>query len=327
MFQDNEFLWVEKFRPKTIAECILPDFLMETFKGMLHKEEIQNLLLCGGPGTGKTTVPRALCNELGCDYLMLNGSLGAEESGIDAFRTKVRHFASSMSFSGKRKVVIIDEADYLNPNSSQPALRALMEEFSNNCSFVFTCNYRSKLIEPIHSRCSVIEFKYGSKEDRNVLIPKFVKRLSQILEEENIEVTSKKVLVEFVLRFYPDFRRTINELQKYVTSGYDVIDEGLLKQYNLAETVTYSKLILSLKNRRFNEIREWVVEALSEEPQRLFRNIYMALSDKIKPTGLPHLIVLLAEYQFKAAFCIDPEIIVLAFLTEVMVSDEIEFLP
>lgn len=320
----EQYLWVEKFRPPTIKDCILSDSLRETFEGIVTQGNIPNLLLYGSPGTGKTTVIKALCNQLGCDILFLNGSLGAEESGIEAFRTRVRAFASAVSFSGKRKVVVIDEADYLNPNSSQPALRALIEEFSKNTAFVFTCNFKNRIIEPIHSRCSVVEFKIP-KEEKTKIAGKFMKRILHILDEEGISCPDKKIIADVVMRYFPDFRRTINELQKFAIGSNGVIDVGVLSRA-VDPNLNLDDLYKGLREKNFNNVRKWVVESLTEEPSRIFRKIYDSLSANLKPHSIPPLVMLLAEYQYRAAFVADQEVNLLAFLVEVMVDDNIVIL-
>ena len=255
----NEFLWVEKYRPQTISECVLPNRLKDVFQSFVDQKEIPNMLLCGTAGTGKTTVARALCNELDCDYIVINGS---DESGIDVLRTKIRDFASTVSFGGKTKVVILDEADYLNPNSTQPALRAFIEEFSKNCRFIFTCNFKNRIIEPLHSRTTVVEFKL-KKEEKPQMASAFMARISNILGEENIEY-SEKVLAELLMKYFPDYRRTLNELQRY--SKFGAIDEGILS--NIAE-VNMKGLCDSLKDKDFKKMRQWVSNNVDTDPQGL----------------------------------------------------------
>jgi DNA polymerase III delta prime subunit len=323
MYRDNEFLWVEKYRPKTIEECILPEGLKDTFLGVIKEGNIPNLLLFGSAGCGKTTVARALCEQLDNDNILINGSLGAEESGIEAVRTRIKGFASAVSFNGNRKVIIIDEADYLNPNSSQPALRSLIEEFSSNCAFIFTCNYKNRIIEPIHSRCSNIEFKIA-KSEKPKIITQFLKKIMAIFELEGVTCTDKKVVLDLIVKYYPDFRRTINELQKFAITHDKKIDEGILAKHPESD-LNFDELCSALKQKSFENVRKWAVNSLSEEPARLYRKIYDSLNTKAKKQSLPALIVLIADYQYKAAFCLDQEINLLAFLIEIMVNDSIEF--
>ncbi len=306
----NEFLWVEKYRPQTISDCILPDGLKKTFQEYVDAGEISNMLLCGTAGTGKTTVARALCNELGCDYIVINGS---DESGIDVLRTKIRDFASTVSFESKAKVVILDEADYLNPNSTQPALRAFIEEFSGNCRFIFTCNFKNRIIEPLHSRTAVIDFKID-KKDRPEMAQKFMGRMQYILTQEGIPY-EQNVLAELLMKHFPDYRRVINELQRYSRSGS--IDSGILS--NIAEINTKG-LIDSLKDKDWKKMRQWVVNNVDNDPQGVYRKVYDALIDKVKQ--VPHLVLLIADYQYKSAFVADQEINLTACLTDIMASVE-----
>ena len=306
----SEFLWVEKYRPQTISDCILPDGLKQTFQEYVDAGEISNMLLCGTAGTGKTTVARALCNELGCDYIVINGS---DESGIDVLRTKIRDFASTVSFESKAKVVILDEADYLNPNSTQPALRAFIEEFSGNCRFIFTCNFKNRIIEPLHSRTSVIDFKID-KKDRPEMAQKFMGRMQYILTQEGIPY-EQNVLAELLMKHFPDYRRVINELQRYSKSGS--IDSGILS--NIAEINT-KELIDSLKDKDWKKMRQWVVNNVDNDPQGVYRKVYDSLIDKVKQ--VPHLVLLIADYQYKSAFVADQEINLTACLTDIMASVE-----
>lgn len=304
----SDFLWVEKYRPRKIQDCILPSELKSYFSNIVAKGEIQNMLLCGSAGTGKTTVARALCEELNTDYIVINGS---EESGIDVLRTKIKQFASTVSFTGNTKVVILDEADYLNPNSTQPALRGFIEEFSNNCRFIFTCNYKNRIIQPLHSRCAVVEFKLPSEEKQKVAA-QFFNRVTNILTDESIEF-DKKVVAKVVEKHFPDFRRTLNELQRYSQSGR--IDEGILT--NLSD-VNMNELISSIKEKDWKRMRMWVVNNLDNDPQTLFRKIY----DSLVPitNQVPQLVLTVADYQYKAAFVSDQEINLVACLTEIMAS-------
>ena len=304
----NEFLWVEKYRPQTISECVLPNRLKEVFQSFVDQKEIPNMLLCGTAGTGKTTVARALCNELDCDYIVINGS---DESGIDVLRTKIRNFASTVSFGGKTKVVILDEADYLNPNSTQPALRAFIEEFSKNCRFIFTCNFKNRIIEPLHSRTTVVEFKL-KKDEKPQMASAFMARISNILGEEDIKY-SEKVLAELLMKYFPDYRRTLNELQRY--SKFGAIDEGILS--NIAE-VNMKGLCDSLKDKDFKKMRQWVSNNVDTDPQGLYRKIYDTLLDKV--VQVPHLVLLVADYQYKSAFVADQEINLTACLVDIMAN-------
>jgi len=302
----EEFLWVEKYRPKTIDSCILSTELKSYFESIIKKGEMQNMLFAGTSGTGKTTVARALCEQLKSDYILINGS---EESGIDVLRTKIKQFASTVSFTGNTKVVILDEADYLNPSSTQPALRGFIEEFSNNCRFIFTCNFKNRIIEPLHSRCSVVEFKIPSKEKPKIAAG-FFKRVLHILKEENIP-SNDKVVAKVVEKHFPDYRRTLNEFQKYSQSG--TIDEGILT--NISE-VNADELVVCLKEKDWKRMRMWVVNNLDNDPQSLFRFIF----DTIMPltNQVPQLVLTIADYQYKAAFVSDQEINLVACLTEIM---------
>jgi DNA polymerase III delta prime subunit len=308
----EQFLWVEKYRPRRISDCILPENLKNTFQEFVDQDNIPNMLLSGTAGTGKTTIARALCEELGCDYIIINGS---EESGIDVLRTKIKDFASTVSLAGKVKVVILDEADYLNPNSTQPALRGFIEEFSKNCRFIFTCNYKNRIIPPLHSRTTVIDFKLG-KEDRPVVAAKFFKRLTEILEQENITF-DKKVVAELLNKHFPDYRRVLNELQRYSSSG--TIDEGVL--VNISDA-NLKELIAALREKDFKKMRNWVVNNLDNDPNVLFRKLYDVLMPEV--VQVPQLILLLADYQYKAAFVADAEINLVACLTEIMAACEMK---
>ena len=305
----EHFLWVEKYRPQTIDDCILPEDTKATFKEFLKKGEVPNLLLCGTAGTGKTTVARALCEELGCDYIVINGS--DEGRQIDTLRTKIKSFASAISFEGKTKVVIIDEADYLNKDSVQPALRAFIENFSENCRFIFTCNYKQRIIAPLHSRTTVIEFK-SDKKDKAVLATKFMKRMQGILNSEGVTYKDP-VLAELLMKYFPDYRRVINELQRYSSAG--TIDEGILN--NIAEINT-KELVNSLREKDWKKMRQWVANNVDSDPQCIFRFIFDSLVPEI--STVPQMILLIADYQYKSAFCADQEINLIACLTEIMAS-------
>jgi DNA polymerase III delta prime subunit len=308
--RDEMFLWVEKYRPQKIDDCVLPEALKKTFKEYISKGELPNFLLCGTAGTGKTTVAKALCNEIGAEYMFINGS---EESGIDVLRTKIKSFASSVSLTDAKKVVILDEADYLNPNSTQPALRAFIEEFSNNCRFILTCNFKNRIIEPLHSRCAVIEFKIDNAEKKNML-EGFFKRTRQILTQENIEF-DPQVVAEMLTKYFPDFRRILNELQRYSVSGK--IDTGIL--VNVSEE-SYKSLIKFMKEKDFTEVRKWVGKNSDTDSVSLFRQLYDSASTIMEPVSVPQLILILAEYQYKAAFVADHELNNMAAMTEIMAN-------
>jgi len=305
---ENQFLWVEKYRPNKIDDCILPESLKLTFKQFIKDGQLPNFLFCGGAGVGKTTVAKALCNEIGAEYLLINGS---EESGIDVLRTKIKSFASSVSLTDSKKIVILDEADYLNPNSTQPALRAFIEEFSSNCRFIFTCNFKNRIIEPLHSRCSVIEFKIPN-EQKPVICTSFFIRVKNILDSEKISFDSKVVAV-LIEKHFPDFRRVLNELQRYSVAGK--IDTGIL--VNLSDD-SYKDLFHLLKNREWKKMREWVATNSDIESTQLFSDIFNKSQSYIILDTLPDLVLILAEYQHRAAFVADHEINKMAALTEIM---------
>jgi len=307
----EHLLWTEKYRPKKIDDCILPERLKKPFQEYVKQNNIPNLILSGGPGVGKTTVAKAMCEEIGCDYMVINGS---DESGIDTFRVKIKNYASSMSLSGGRKVIIIDEADYLNPNSTQPALRNAIEEFAGNCSFIFTCNYKNRIIEPLHSRCAVVDFglKNGEKAQ---MASAFFKRVQTILQSESV-VFEDKVLAELVKKHFPDFRRVLNELQRY--SQFGKIDTGILAQIGDVSIAEISKYISA---KDFGAIRKWVATN-DVDSNTLFRKLYDALYDIVKPTSVPQAVLILADYQYKAAFVADQEINTVACMTELMVNCE-----
>ena len=304
----QEFLWVEKYRPSTLDECILPYQLKKDFEEILKQGEIQNLLLTGTAGTGKTTVAKALCKQLNLDYLLINGS---EESGIDTLRNKIKQFASTVSLQGGYKVVILDEADYLNPQSTQPALRGFIEEFSANCRFILTCNFKNRVIEPLHSRCSVIEFNIPKKE-AEVLCTSMMSRLMAILDAENVKYEAP-VLAELIMKHVPDWRRVINELQRYSVSG--VIDSGILVQ--LSDT-SLNDLMIFLKEKNFKQMRKWVADNMDSEPAALYRKVYDNMYDYVDSSSIPQLVLILADYQYKNAFVADHELNTVACLTEVM---------
>ena len=306
----NDILWVEKYRPQTILDCILPNELKSTFQQFVENEEIPNLLLTGTAGVGKTTVAKAMLEEIGCTYMMINGS---EESGIDTLRTKIKNFASTVSMDGKRKYVILDEADYLNPQSTQPALRGFIEEFSKNCGFILTCNFRNRIIEPLHSRCSTVEFRIPN-EQKPKLATNFMKRVQDILEKENVSYNEKEV-ADVIGKFFPDWRRCLNELQRYSATGS--IDAGIL--VNLSDT-SIKELVSFIKDKDFKSCREWVVHNLDNDPHRIYRRIYDTLSGNVPDSAIPHCVLILGDYSYKSAFVADQEINLLACLTEMMTS-------
>ena len=303
-----EFLWVEKYRPKVVADTVLPESLKLTFQKIVDSGELPNMLFTGTAGLGKTTVARALCNALGCDFILINGS---EEGNIDTLRTKIKQFASSVSLQGGFKVVILDEADYLNPQSTQPALRGFIEEFSNNCRFILTCNFKNRIIEPLHSRCGVYEFN-TSKKSMIELCESFMARCKTILDDEKIEYDDKP-LAELIMKFAPDWRRVLNELQRYSVNGK--IDSGVVA--NLQDK-NFDDLFSHLKNKNFKGMRSWVVNNIDTDASAIFRAIYDRMMDKVTPQSIPQLVLLLADYQYKNAFVADHELNVVACLTEVM---------
>ena len=307
----EHLLWTEKYRPKTIEDCILPERLKLPFQEYVNQRNIPNLLLAGGAGVGKTTVAKALCNEVGCDYIVINGS---DESGIDTFRTKIKNYASSMSLTGGRKVIIIDEADYLNPNSTQPALRNAIEEFASNCSFIFTCNYKNRIIEPLHSRCAVIEFSLKNGEKAK-MASAFFKRIQSVLQSESVDYDDK-VIAELIKKHFPDFRRIINELQRY--SQFGKIDTGVLAQIG---DISIAEIVKFIRDKDFGSIRKWVATN-DVDSNTLYRKLYDSMYDLMKPQSIPQAVLILADYQYKAAFVADQEINTVACLTEIMVNCE-----
>ncbi len=309
---NDTFLWVEKYRPQTVAETILSDNLKSTFQKIVESKEIPNMLFTGTAGTGKTTVARALCNELDLDYILINGS---EEGNIDTLRTKIKQFASSVSLQGGYKVVILDEADYLNAQSTQPALRGFIEEFANNCRFILTCNFKNRIIEPLHSRCSVYEFN-TSKKDLQGLCAQFLKHIGKILDNEGVGY-DQMVLVDLIMKYVPDWRRVLNELQRYSISGR--IDAGIL--VNLSDK-SFDDLFNYLKSKDFKKMRQWVVNNIDTDASSIFRGIYDRMIDKVKPQSVPQLVLILADYQYKNAFVADMELNVVACMTEIMANVE-----
>jgi DNA polymerase III delta prime subunit len=310
----EDFLWVEKYRPKTVEETILPADLKTAFAKFVSNGDIPNLILTGGAGVGKTTIAKAMLEELGCSYIVINGSMNGN---IDTLRNEIKNFASTMSFKGGRKYVILDEADYLNPTSTQPALRNFMEEFSANCGFILTCNFLNRIIQPLHSRCSVIQFKI-SNTDKPKLAAQFFKRVSGILQKEGIEF-EPAVVAEVIKKHFPDWRRVLNELQRYSATGK--IDTGILS--NVIE-VSIKNLLDTLRSKDFSTMRKWVNENNDNDSSVIFRNLFDNILEYIEPASVPVFIMLLSEYQYKAAFVANPEINMAAFLTEVMASCDIK---
>ena len=308
-----DFLWVEKYRPKTIEDCILPEDTKQTFQSFLRQGEISNLLLSGTAGTGKTTVARALCEELKCDYLIINGS--DEGRQIDTLRTKIKSFASTVSLDkeANHKVIIVDEADYMNADSVQPALRNFIETFYKNCRFIFTCNFKNKIIPALHSRCTVVDFAIKNGYRKKCADAMMI-RLGTILDDEKVPY-DKKVLAELIIKHFPDFRRTINELQRYSVRGK--IDSGIL--FSLSETNT-KELVATLKEKRFNDRRKWVIQNIDKEPSSMFRNLYEVLWKALDPKSIPQAVLVIAGYQYKAGFVADQEINMVACLTEIMAN-------
>ena len=304
----KEFLFVEKYRPQTIEDCILPEGLKETFQKIVEKGELPNMMFTGSAGVGKNTVARALCNELDLDYMLINGS---EDGNIDTLRGKIKQFASTVSLQGGQKVVILDEADYLNPQSTQPALRGFIEEFSSNCRFILTCNFKNRIIDPLHSRCSIYEFNIGNKA---LMAEQFMKRLQFILDSEHI-IYDNAVIAELIMKYIPDWRRVINECQRYGMSGH--IDTGIL--VTLSET-SIKGLMEDLKAKNFKKMRKWVTDNIDVESSKLFRMIYDNMTDYVEPQSIPQVVLILADYSYKDSFVADHELNVVACMTEIMSS-------
>ena len=307
---DDQFLWEERYRPQTVDECILPESIKKTFRDYIKQGQLPTFLLDGTAGVGKTTIAKALCNEIGAEYLFINGS--DEGRSIDILRTTIKGFASSVSLTDQPKVVIIDEADYMNPQSVQPALRSFIEEYSSNCRFIFTCNYKNKIIEPLRSRCTVVDFRIN-KTQKSEIAAQFFKRATQILKQENIEF-DPKVVAEIITKFFPDFRKVLKELQRYSVSGK--IDSGIL--VNLSEE-SYKELISHMKNKDFTSVRKWV--ALSDlDFTAISRQLYDNSTNYIEPSSLPELILIIGNYQYKSAFVVDQEINTMCAMIEIMSS-------
>ena len=308
----QEFLWVEKYRPNRLEDCILPDELKNTFQQFINQQNIPNLLLSGSAGVGKTTVAKAMLEALGADYIVVNGSL---HGNIDTLRTEIMNFATTVSFSEGRKYVILDEADYLNPQSTQPALRNFIEEFAENCRFVLTCNFKNRIIEPLQSRCSVIDFLFPKKLAPS-LAGSFFTRVKTILDEEQVKY-DEKVLAEIIQRHFPDWRRVLNELQRYSVSG--IIDIGILSN---SSQNAFKSLIALLKGKQFSDMRKWVAQNIDSDPTSIMRQLYDSSSEVIKASSIPQLVLLIGEYQYKSAFVADQEVNLVAFLTQVMADVE-----
>ena len=309
----NDILWVEKYRPKLVGQCVLPDNTQKVFSEIVEKGEIPNLLLTGSPGIGKTTIAKALCNQLECDWLMINGS--DEGRMIDTLRTTITNFASTVSLSGGKKVLIIDEADYMNPESVQPAMRGSIEQFAQNCRFIFTCNFKNRIIPALHSRCSVVDFKI-KKDDKPLLAQKFLSIATGILEKESVKY-KPDVIAQLIMKHFPDFRRVLNELQKHAVGG--TIDENILTQ---ASEENLKELFIALKKKDFNTMRKWVAENIDNDHVRLYRQIYDSLYSKFAKPSIPQAVLTIAEYSYKAAFVADQEVNMVACLTELMMECE-----
>ena len=311
----EEFLWVEKYRPRNITNCILPRETKKIFIDFVNNKEIPNLLLCGTAGVGKTTVAKSLCQELGADWILINGS---EERNIDTLRVKIKQFASTVSLTvdGGPKIVILDEADYLNPQSTQPALRGFIEEFSKNCRFIFTCNYKNRIIQPLHSRCSVIDFTIEAAQKPQIA-SQIYQRILQILNDETVEYNDK-VVVEVINKFFPDFRRMLNEIQKYSASGK--IDSGILA--NLDDE-SLNELLNFVKEKEFSKMRKWVALNIHNDPQAIYRKIYDSFFTKFENSSIPQAIIILSDYTYKSAFVADQEVNMVACLTELMMECKI----
>jgi len=308
----ESFLWCERYRPKTINDCILPDRLKKPFQEYVTSKEIPNLMLTGSAGVGKTTVAKAMCDEIGINHLYINAS---ENRGIDMLRTTIRNYASTVSLTGGKKVIILDEADYLTPEA-QAAMRGAIEEFAANCTFILTCNFKSKLIDAIHSRCSVIDFALKNEEKAKMAM-QLMKRMESILLQESVKY-DKAVLAKIIEKYFPDYRRTLNELQRYSSSGS--LDAGIVAQ--LSDIRKISELVKHLKDKNFGDMRKWCVANSDIEPERIYRKIYDGLYEYMKPSSIPQAVVTIGKYQYQAAFVADQEINLVACLTELMVDCE-----
>jgi len=309
---NESFLWVEKYRPSTVSDCILPDRLKRPFQEYVDKQEIPNLMLTGSAGVGKTTVAKAMCDEIGINHLYINAS---ENRGIDVLRTTIRGYASTVSLTGGKKVIILDEADYMTPDA-QAAMRGAIEEFSNNCTFIFTCNFKSKLIDAIHSRCSVIDFSLKNDEKAKMAM-QLMKRMENILTQESV-IYDKTVLAKIIEKYFPDYRRTLNELQRFSGSGN--LDAGIVTQ--LSDVRKIADLVKHLKEKNFGDMRKWCVSNSDIEPARIYRKVYDSLYEYFKPESIPQAVVTISKYQYQAAFVADQEINLVACLTELMVDCE-----
>ena len=309
----NDILWVEKYRPRLVDDCVLPDNTQKIFADIVAKGEIPNLLLTGSPGIGKTTIAKALCNQLECDWLMINGS--DEGRMIDTLRTTITNFASTVSLSGGKKVLIIDEADYMNPESIQPAMRGAIEQFSANCRFIFTCNFKNRIIPALHSRCSVVDFKIN-KDDKPLLAQKFLKISTDILDGEKVKY-KPDVVAQLIMKYFPDFRRVLNELQKHSVSG--MIDDDILSQ---SSEENLKELFIALKKKDFSTMRKWVAENIDNDHVRLYRQIYDSLYSKFEKQSIRQAVLTIADYSYKAAFVADQEVNMVACLTEMMMNCE-----
>ncbi len=309
---NESFLWVEKYRPTSVSDCILPDRLKKPFQEYVDRKEIPNLMLTGSAGVGKTTIAKAMCDEIGINHLYINAS---ENRGIDMLRTTIRNYASTVSLTGGTKVIILDEADYLTPEA-QAAMRGAIEEFAANCTFIFTCNFKARLIDALHSRCSVIDFALKADEKPKMAM-QLMKRMENILTEESVKY-DKAVLAKIIEKYFPDYRRTLNELQRFSSSGN--LDAGIVSQ--LSDVRKIADLVNSLKEKNFGEMRKWCVANSDIEPARIYRKIYDGLYEYMKPHSIPQAVVTIGKYQYQAAFVADQEINLVACLTELMVDCE-----